>query len=108
MTNAGLELSLPDEVRARVAAKAGSLKINRSEKIVGFCPSANMHKCWPHERFAELGNKLIKDGCTKILLFGSSSDKQKCRIIADAINSTSGSSMAIDMSGIFPCSRPQL
>jgi lipopolysaccharide heptosyltransferase II len=96
----GLELYISDEFRTQALAKIKKLGIHESGSMIGFCPSAkHATKCWPQERFAELGVKLSVDSKAKILLFGGSEDKEKCRTIAHAINSFNGEGSAVDLSG---------
>ncbi len=99
---ADLELFIPDEICARVTAKMVILGLDRFGKIVGFCASAkHATKCWPQDRFIELGRKLVNESGAKILLFGGPSDSEKCKIIAESINASTGSGSAIDFSGQF-------
>ena len=98
--HAGLELHIPDEVRARVKKRMAVLRVDRNKKIIGFCPSAkHATKCWPQERFAELGIRLSNEYSAKILLFGGLADKNRCRAIANAINAQSGNGSVVDFSG---------
>jgi heptosyltransferase-2 len=96
----GLELYISAEIRAQATAKMTKLGIHQSGMIIGFCPSAkHATKCWPQERFKELGIRLSKDYNAKILLFGGSQDKEKCSSIAHAINSSGKEGSATDLSG---------
>jgi len=98
--HAGLELHIPDEIKSRVAKRMTALGIDRNKKIVGFCPSAkHATKCWPQERFAELGIRLANDYDAKIILFGGSADKERCGAIANAVMKQSGKDGAVDLSG---------
>ena len=98
--NAGLEMHVPDEMRARVKKRMAVLGVDRNKKIIGFCPSAkHATKCWPQERFAELGIRLSNEYSAKILLFGGLADKDRCRAIAVAINEQSGNGNVVDLSG---------
>ena len=98
--NAGLEMHVPDEMRARVKKRMAVLGVDRNKKIIGFCPSAkHATKCWPQERFAELGIRLSNEYSAKILLFGGLADKDRCRAIATAINEQSGNGNVVDLSG---------
>ena len=98
--NGGLELYIPGEMNARVAKKMAAMGIVRVDKIIGFCPSAkHATKCWPQDRFAELGIRLSNEYGTKILLFGGPADKERCHVIADAINKRTGDGSAVDLSG---------
>jgi heptosyltransferase-2 len=47
--------------------------------IIGLNPGATygQAKCWPPERFAELGRRLIQDSRASILIFGSSHPQEK-------------------------------
>jgi lipopolysaccharide heptosyltransferase II len=96
----GLELTIPDDVRTQAAAKMTKAGFPVSGLLIGFCPSAkHSTKCWLQERFAELGSQLVKDSHARILLFGGSEDKEKCRWIAKAINDIHGQGCAVDLSG---------
>jgi heptosyltransferase-2 len=98
--NVGLELHLPDEVKARVAKRIATSGIDRNKKIIGFCPSAkHATKCWPQERFAELGIRLANEYAAKIILVGGPADKERCSAIAGVINDRTGEGQAIDLSG---------
>ena len=97
---AGLELPIPDEISARAGEAIALSEINRSGSVIGLCPSAkHATKCWPSERFAELGSGLIQTGETTILLFGGPSDVKTCSTIAQTIRTTSKASSIIDLSG---------
>jgi heptosyltransferase-2 len=96
----GLESYISDEIRTQAVAKIKKLGIHESGPMIGFCPSAkHATKCWPQERFTELGVKLSVDAKAKILLFGGPEDKEKCRSIAHGINSFNGEGSAADLSG---------
>lgn len=51
----------------------------KGKVLVGLNPGATYGeaKCWPPERFAELGRRLIKDQGAAILIFGSSRPQEK-------------------------------
>jgi heptosyltransferase-2 len=51
----------------------------KGKMLVGLNPGATYGeaKCWPPERFAELGRRLIKDSRASILIFGSSRPREK-------------------------------
>jgi lipopolysaccharide heptosyltransferase II len=51
----------------------------KGEVLVGLNPGATYGeaKCWPPERFTELGRRLIKDKGATILIFGSSRPQEK-------------------------------
>ena len=61
----------------------------KGKVLVGLNPGATYGeaKCWPPERFAELGRRLIKDYGASILIFGSSRPQEKAlnAAIADGI-----------------------
>jgi lipopolysaccharide heptosyltransferase II len=98
--NAGLELHIPDEIKSRVAMRMAASGIDRSKKIMGVCPSAkHTTKCWPQERFAELGIRLANDYGAKIILFGGPADKERCGAITNAINKKYGKVCVVDLSG---------
>jgi lipopolysaccharide heptosyltransferase II len=96
----GLELFISVEIRARAFTKMNKLGVHLSGMMIGFCPSAkHATKCWPQEKFTELGIRLANKYDAKVLLFGSSDDKKKCLAIANAINDRSRKGKAIDLSG---------
>jgi heptosyltransferase-2 len=96
----GLEIFIPDELRSHTLSNMKNLGINKSSTIIGFCPSAkHTTKCWPKERFAELGIRLVKENNAKILLLGGTADIERCLDIADAINNATRKENAIDLSG---------
>jgi lipopolysaccharide heptosyltransferase II len=75
----GLELFLPSDLTSEL----------KSEKeIIGFAPGAfHYTKRWPIEYFAELGNKLTKDGFT-IAIFGGKSDREICNDLHSRIENS--------------------
>jgi heptosyltransferase-2 len=95
----GLELFVPDEIRTQVRPRMEELEPARFDKIIGFCPSAkHATKCWPEDRFAELGIRLAEEYNAMILLFGGPSDFEKNKFIADRINGSMRKVHAIDFS----------
>jgi lipopolysaccharide heptosyltransferase II len=98
----GLELFIPDEVMFGVSGKLAPLRLNRYEKVIGFCPSARHEtKRWPHERFAAAGSLLAREFDAKMLLFGSAEDKPICDPIAQSINSGSDQERAVNLCGVL-------
>jgi heptosyltransferase-2 len=61
----------------------------KGKMLVGLNPGATYGeaKCWPPERFAALGRRLIKDSGASILIFGSSRPQEKAlnAVIAEGI-----------------------
>jgi len=51
----------------------------KGKLLIGLNPGATYGeaKCWPPERFAELGRRIIKDYGASVLIFGSSRPKEK-------------------------------
>ena len=96
----GLELSIADGTRLKTFSTLKNLGIQQRGTLIGLCPAAkHATKCWPQERFTELGVKLSADANTQILLFGGPDDKEKCMAIAHAINSVRGEGVATNLSG---------
>ncbi len=96
--NKGLELNIPETIRLETNSLLNNLGIKKSDKVIGFCPSAKHYtKCWPKEYYLELGKILVKTGL-KIFLFGSEADFTTCKFITDEINNTDSLS-AINLSG---------
>jgi heptosyltransferase-2 len=96
----GLELFIPEEVRTHAQAQIKKAGCQDAATVIGFCPSArHATKCWPQERFEELGRKLATDVNAKILLFGGPEDKEKCLSIAQSINSFTREGNAVNLSG---------
>jgi heptosyltransferase-2 len=98
----GLELYIPDEVRFGVTGAVAKLKLHEYEKVFGICPAAKHEtKCWPQERFVELGITIAQRWKAKILLFGGPEDRGLCSKIADAINTATGKTYAENLSGKY-------
>jgi lipopolysaccharide heptosyltransferase II len=99
--NAGLELFIPAETKKQVSETLAGYGIGFNQKAFGLCPSAkHTTKCWPAERFIEIGTELAKWQNARILIFGGTEDMEKCKLIADAIN-LQEKGRAIDLSGKF-------
>jgi heptosyltransferase-2 len=95
----GLELYIPDEIRNRVSSRMAALELDLFGKIIGFCPSAkHATKCWPKERYVELGIKLAEEYNAKILLFGGPSDIERSKYITNSINASVHQANAADFS----------
>ena len=98
----GVELHIPDEIQFAVSGKMAVLKLNQYEKVVGLCPTArHFTKCWPRERFIELGMRCARDRDAKILLFGGNNDTGYCEAVANAINEGAGSGRASNLCGQY-------
>jgi len=98
----GLELHIPDEILFGISGRMAGLNLNHYEKVVGLCPTArHMTKCWPKERFLELGARLARDRDAKVLLFGGIADADYCDGIARAIDGIAGTGRADNLSGKF-------
>jgi heptosyltransferase-2 len=98
----GLEVFLPDEVTASVAALLSKSRLHSADLVVGVAPTArHFTKRWPQERFVELGATLARTRRAKILLFGGRDDADYCGDIAQMINAALGSDMAESVAGRF-------
>lgn len=76
MDNKGLELFLPEELKS---------KISDEKEVIGLAPGAfHFTKRWPLEYYAEIGQKLIKDGFN-IVIFGGKSDREICNVLRNKI-----------------------
>ena len=96
----GLELHIPDEILFGVSGKLATLQLNTFEKVVGLCPTArHATKCWPKERFVDLGVRCARDWDAKILLFGSHADVPYCDDVAKAIAAGAGDDSATNLAG---------
>ncbi len=96
----GLELHIPDEVLFAVSGRMAGLKLNHYEKVVGLCPTArHATKCWPKNRFIELGIRCARDRDAKVLLFGGSADAGYCDSIAMAIDGNAGNGRTSNFCG---------
>ena len=96
----GLELHIPDEILFGVSAKMAGLNLNRYNKVVGLCPTArHATKCWPMERFTELGVRCARDRDAKVLLFGGAADVAYCASLRNAIDQGAGTGRASNLSG---------
>jgi lipopolysaccharide heptosyltransferase II len=96
----GLELHIPDEILFAVSGKMAGLNLNQYEKVVGLCPTArHATKCWPKERFIDLGTRCARDRDAKVLLFGGNAEADYCDSIAKAIEGRAGSGRTVNFSG---------
>lgn len=98
----GLELHIPDEILFGVSGRMASMNLNQFEKVVGICPTArHATKCWPKDRFIELGVRCARDRDSKVLLFGGTADKDYCESVAHAVDRVVGSGRISNLSGQF-------
>ena len=78
-----LEVVLTDQERAwgKTALRDRGLQPNR--RLVGFFPGGGwVHKQWPVERFAALGDRLRQVAEAEILVVGGERDREACRAVA--------------------------
>ena len=98
----GPELHIPDEVQFAVSGRMAVLKLNQFEKVVGLCPTArHFTKCWPMDRYIELGVRCVRDRDAKILLFGGKGDTGYTDAIAKAIDDHTGIGRTTNLSGNY-------
>jgi lipopolysaccharide heptosyltransferase II len=98
----GLELHIPDEILFGVSGRMAGMNLNQLEKVVGFCPTArHATKCWPKDRFIELGVRCARDRDSTVLLFGGTADKDYCESVAHAVDRVVGSGRINNLSGQF-------
>ena len=69
----------PDEIeRARSWLAASCGEAHRQRRPVGLCPGSKWRsKIWPEERFAELGQRLMKEFGLFPVLFGGTEDRER-------------------------------
>jgi heptosyltransferase-2 len=83
--NQGLDVFVPEEIIERMKSR-----VNFSDKdfLIAIAPSAKHGtKAWLMDRFAQLGDKLIKEFKSKIILLGGGDDIDRCSKIARMMNS---------------------
>ena len=96
----GSEIHIPDEDLFSASGKLARLKLSEYEKVVGLCPTArHFTKCWPADRFVELGAKLAKGWGAKLLILGGPSDHKNCAALATAIESDAGRGCTSNLCG---------
>lgn len=65
-----------EEARAWLAAKCG--EAFQSRRLVGLCPGSKWpSKIWPEERFAELGERLLKEFGLFPVIYGGAEDRER-------------------------------
>jgi len=98
----GLELHIPDEILFRVSGKMSGMNLNHFENVVGLCPTArHATKCWPKERFIELGVRCARNRSAKVLIFGGTSDAAYCDEVALSIGKSANQQCVTNLSGNF-------
>lgn len=73
-----MEIFISDEDKAKAGEWNGTVN-SENKYLIGFHPGSSVlknhiHKRWDKNKYAELGNRLIKDHNAKILLFGNEFD----------------------------------
>jgi heptosyltransferase-2 len=85
----------------------------KSKVLIGLNPGATYGeaKCWPPERFAELGRRLIKDQGASILIFGSPRLQEKAlnatiaRGIGEGCLDLTGETSLLQLAALLRCCR---
>lgn len=96
----GTELHIPDEISFGVSARMAALNLNHFEKVLGICPTArHATKCWPIDRYVELGSRCAQLEQAKILIFGGTSDKPVCDQMAEAVEAAAGPGSVANLAG---------
>ncbi len=81
--DAGLELFPSDADRAKVAGLFRQHHVSNDELVIGLGPIASFPlKQWPVERFAEVGQELVKRYQARIILFGGPADVEQVHPLA--------------------------
>ena len=98
----GLDLFFPDTVRIAVEAMFRSARIPDEAMCIGICPSARHHtKMWLKDRFAEAAVSLATEQGAVLVLFGSSSEKDRCRYIEEAVRQNSPGLTVVNLAGML-------
>lgn len=96
----GLELFIPEEVKARVTSVLPDF-LRDDTLIIGLCPLArHKTKQWLKERFVETARRLHSRYGIKVMVFGSSAEQEVCKTIVDDINNQCGT-IAFNCAGLF-------
>jgi lipopolysaccharide heptosyltransferase II len=83
----GPEIFVPEGISEKISERMEAEGLKKFRKVFGFCPSAkHATKCWPAERYIEVGKTLAEEYDAKILIFGGSEDSAKNRYITGEIN----------------------
>ncbi len=82
-----IRLQVPPESRARAAKQIIAAGARPSTPRIAFAPAAayGSAKCWPAERFAELGDRLIARYDADVVLFGAPSERDIAGRIASGM-----------------------
>lgn len=81
-------LSVPEMERQAIVDRFSLGTVNRGSLfLAGLFPGAarGPAKCWPMERFAELGKRLVGQCGCRVVLFGSAGDTDACEAVANRI-----------------------
>jgi len=80
------EIFLRDEERAEADRRLHEIAGDSGRPFAGLFPGAGwMHKRWPAERFATLGNMLAASGW-RVVVFGGTRDVEACREVESGMN----------------------
>ena len=87
-----LEFPISEEEKKSASKYLNELSIRENELVIGFHPGCatlknHIKRRWEPEKFAELGNKLIKDHNAKILIFGGPDEKELKKQVSSLIDS---------------------
>ncbi len=98
----GLDIDVPAEIQSLVDARLNKYHLDRFDRVVGFAPTArHFTKRWPQEKFVECGVELLKNGSSKILIFGAKHEAEYCGDIAHLINNAAGGPGAENLAADF-------
>lgn len=96
LNNYQLELYLNERDRERVTKFLNDQRIRMNQPLIGLHPGAQkVFKCWPWERFAEVGQVLQQKYQAIILITGNEEEKELARKIASKIP------QAVAVAGLF-------
>jgi heptosyltransferase-2 len=83
---AGLELFVPDQVRARATQILTEHGLVPGKPVIGICPSArHATKMWMPEGFAGAARSLATSHRLPVIIFGSAAERARCEAVASAI-----------------------
>jgi heptosyltransferase II len=82
-----IRLTISPEAREKVSARIAAAGARQSALRIAFGPGAayGSAKCWPAERFAELGDRLIARFDADVILFGAPSERDIASRIASGM-----------------------
>jgi heptosyltransferase-2 len=96
----GLEMHLTMEARQKAAEMLSGAGMTNGDLSIGIAPTAlHYNKMWPGEYFAEVGVSLWRTKRARIILFGSSRDREHCALVESMIKRQEADALVLNSAG---------